>query len=79
MNKKVITAYKKAEKVISSSKGPEHFKASRNYINNFFRSFCIGEKTLFGLRTYDVDPYIGALYENLLEQIRVKEYEYERR
>jgi len=79
MNSEVITAYKKAEKVISSSKGPEHFKASRKYVNNFFRSFCIGDGFIFGLRTYDVDPYISALYENLLEQIRLKEYEYERR
>ena len=79
MNRKVITAYRKAEKVISSSKGPEHFIASRRYVNNFFRSFCIGESLLLGLRTYDVDPYISALYVNLLEQIKVKEYEYERR
>lgn len=79
MNKKVIAAYSKAEKVIASSDRPEHFKASRNYINNFFRSFCIGERTIFGLRTFDVDPYISALYETLLEKVRVKEHEYERR
>lgn len=79
MNRKIITAYRKAEKVISSSKDPEHFTASRRYVNNFFKSFCIGERFLFGLKTYDVDPYISALYENLLEQIRIKEYEHERR
>ena len=78
MNKKVIAAYRKAEKVIASSDKPEHFKASRMYINNFFKTFCIGERSILGLRTYDVDPYISALYETLLEQIRQKEYDYER-
>lgn len=69
-----LSTYRKAIKVIESSTNQAHIKSSRNYINNFFKTFSTPSRPNFGpFKTFYVDEWIGNMYSRLLEKLEEKE------
>ena len=69
-----ISTYRKAIKVIESSTNQAHIKASRNYINNFFKSFSTPSRKNYGpFKTFFIDDWVGNMYSRLLVKLEEKE------
>ena len=69
-----ISSYRKSIKVIESSTNQFHLKASRNYINNFFKLYSTPSRTLFGpFKSFFVEDWIGNMYSRLLLKLEEKE------
>jgi hypothetical protein len=74
MKYSAISSYRKAIRVIQSSSNQDHIKASRNYINNFFKHYSTPSRSNFGpFKTFYIDEWIGNMYSRLLEKLEEKE------
>lgn len=70
----IISTYKKVIKVIDSINHIDHIKPTRNYINNFFKSYSNPSKKMFGpFKTYYIDDFVAEMYNRMLDKLKEKE------
>lgn len=69
-----LSSFRKSIKVIESSTNQAHLNASRNYINNFFKTYSTPSRKMYGpFKTFYVEGWIGNMYSRLLEKLEEKE------
>lgn len=74
MRYSALSSFKKAIKVIDSSTNQDHLNASRNFINNFFKTFSTPSRNNFGpFKTFWIDDWVGEMYNRLLIKLEEKE------
>ena len=70
-------AFKKANLVISSCTEQSHLKASRRYINLFFKMYCTNYSIKSGFRVYKPPTSIAEYYDTLLHNLSLKERQFD--
>jgi len=70
----VYSSYNKVLSTISSSQNLDHIKFTRNFINNFFKTYTTESRSNFGpFKTFYAEKYIACLYNSLIEELEKKE------
>ena len=70
----ILSTYKKVIKVIDSINHIDHIKPTKNYINNFFKSYSKPSKKMWGpFKTYYLEDFVAEMYKRMLVKLEEKE------
>ena len=69
-----LSSFRKGIKVIESINHIDHIKPTKNFINNFFKTYSTPSRKTFGpFKTFWIEDWVGEMYSRLLIKLEEKE------